>query len=642
MTDANVQQHWRGIPTLFMHGEESDVFNPQSATESALRLFNLIDPKRHDGTFADATHVKLLRVPGYGHMDPILAEHAHRTVFPKLERFFAHPTSPRGTDFDAIDDTALSIAIPPPPQAQLRAARIDANGQLHLRYVGALPAIATPVFTDLRLLHPAMSAQRSFHPARSNSARFRVVDVQLDPARYGPPDLAAVTAETSQLASEPEPRSYSRINQVAPDDSGLAQPFWLQRLQQRHSNDGRPLNSMHFIVGACLYPGTPFDRNVPERIFQAMDMHMQREPTDLLLLIGDQIYADATAGLMDPAALHDRYVARYESLLKNPVIARTLKQLPVHFTVDDHEITDNFAGASPERPDNLAFGLDARLQQRLRALRTGDVLQEQFEFARATAVGFIGSGRDTVRFPDHGTASPGRLWYPLDDGESHCPMFIMDTRSERSTDPVSGVRRMLSSEQLRALKGWLLDAHAQATDRPKFIVCGSVIVPVLREYHEHDALWVREDGFAGFPEETAELFEFIAAQQLRGIVFVGGDLHLSAIADIELHSAQSGDPRGAPGAPCVRITQIVASGLYAPLPFTNTAPKYYEWGIGTPKPLRLPSALTATYHAELLTDSNSHFVKVDVQEIGPGQGWKLAVQAVDSGGVVVGRAERTI
>ncbi len=641
MTDANVQQHWRGIPTLFMHGEESDVFNPQSATESALRLFNLIDPKRHDGVFGDATHVKLLRVPGYGHMDPILAEHAHRTVFPKLERFFAQPTSPHGTDFDDIEDIALSIAVPPPPFAQLRAARMDADGQLHLRYVDALPELATPVFTDLRLLHPAMAAQRSFHPAQCNSARFRVVDVQLDPARYGPPDLAAVTAETSDPDGGPEPRRYSRINQAAPAFAAaeVVQPFWLQRLQQRHRNGGQPLNSMHFIVGACLYPGTAFDRNVPERIFSAMDAHMQHEPTDLLLLIGDQIYADATAGLMDPAALYDRYTERYECVLENPVIAKTLKQLPVHFTVDDHEITDNFAGATPEHPDNLAFGLDARLQQRLRALRSGDVLQEQFEFARGTAVGFLGSGRNVRPFAHEVAASarthPSPLWYALDHhSETNCPMFIMDARSERTTDPVTAVRRMLSDTQMRALKDWLRDAHTHTPDRPKFIVCGSVIVPVLREYHQHEALWAREDGFAGFPEETAELFEFIAEQQLRGIVFMGGDLHLSAVADIELRSAD--------GAVAARVTQIVASELYAPLPFTNTAHRYYEWGAGAPQRLRLPSALTATYRAELVTDSSSHFVKVDVEASGAGQGWKLRVRAVDSGGAVVGQAERTI
>ena len=130
------------------------------------------------------------------------------------------------------------------------------------------------------------------------------------------------------------------------------------------------------------------------------------------------------------------------------------------------------------------------------------------------------------------------------------------------------------------------------------------------------------------------MFEFIAEKQLRGIVFVGGDLHLSAVADIEL--------RGADGEVAARVTQIVASGLYAPLPFTNTPPKYYEWGIGTPQRLRLPSKLTATYRAEFVTDSSSHFVKVDVEASGPGQGWKLRVHAVDSSGVVVGLAERTI
>src|SRR4029450_10626502 len=60
LTEANIRANWKEIPTLFFHGEESMVFNPQSAERSAIRLDAIINRDPVDRQ----TPVRLLRVPG--------------------------------------------------------------------------------------------------------------------------------------------------------------------------------------------------------------------------------------------------------------------------------------------------------------------------------------------------------------------------------------------------------------------------------------------------------------------------------------------------------------------------------------------------------------------------------------------------
>ena len=651
MTDDNVRANWQGIPTLFLHGEESDVFNPQSATESALRLSQLVDPAARDGRFGDATLVKLLRVPGYGHMDVIFGRHAVNDVFPHLQAFIANPAAPRAAPFQDIHDSQQTIAIPKPPQVQLRGAWIDAKGALQLRYVGALPAIATPTFDGLALVHPTMRIVRAFRQPQANHPRFLVVDAEVDPDAYSPPGVAAtVEAATVALPGDDADSSaldalaqaqlgagtrvFSLVNAAQARAHGDGAPHWLRRLRERHARGGAALPDMHFIAGACLYPGTPFDRNVPERIFGAMARHMDDEPVDLLLLAGDQIYADATAGLNDPAGLYDRYTERYETLLRSPLVAHMLLRVPTHVALDDHEITDNFAGVRQAPATGPVLGLDARLQHRLRALRSGIVEQEQFAFARGVAVGFIGSGRDVAPVGSQPPSS-SPLWYALDAAhEVNCPTFIADTRTERSIDPVTGERTLFGSAQFAALQAWLLEAARTHPAQPKFIACGSVIAPLLHEYHAFPALWRQEDGFAGYPQELGTLFALIARERIRGVVFVGGDLHLSAIADIELHAADQ---------PPVQVLQVVASGLYAPLPFTNTPWRYYNEGIHAPAVIHHAAVadVRAHYRATLLTDASSHFVKVDATAAGSDGRWQLRIRAIDVGGQVLAEEVRT-
>jgi cholesterol oxidase len=162
-----------------------------------------------------------------------------------------------------------------------------------------------------------------------------------------------------------------------------------------------------------------------------------------------------------------------------------------------------------------------------------------------------------------------------------------------------------------------------------------VLAPLAREYHAFPALWRQEDGFAGYPRELGALFALIARERVHGVVFVGGDLHLSAIADIELR---------APDERPVQVLQVVASGLYAPLPFTNTPWHCYSEGRQAPAAIHhaAEADVAAHYRATLLTDTSAHFVKVEAAARADDGRWQLRVRAIDACGQALAEEVRVL
>ena len=68
---------------------------------------------------------------------------------------------------------------------------------------------------------------------------------------------------------------------------------------------------------------------------------------------------------------------------------------------------------------------------------------------------------------------------------------------------------------------------------------------------------------AGFPASLRRLLEFIAEDDIRNVVFLSGDYHLSLAARMRLTK----------GSHTVHVLSVVSSGLYAPFPFANAQPR---------------------------------------------------------------------
>lgn len=625
LTDAGVQR-WRGIRTLFVHGEESDVFNAHSASRSAWRLHAALNGEGIvPAPGAAPTPVRLRRIPDYGHMDVILADSAAEQSFRHLEAFFrgefdagnvsARDAALRLDDYGHEDDPHDRQSSEPETGPILRAARIE-HGLLKLRYWAEAPGMNTSPPDDI-VLDRARSGRivAEIHPDGVESACYWV-DVECRPEDYRPPRLSFPLPRQGQPPDATmSGGDAARI--VGEGETSHVRPSWLTRLMRRAA--GEPARDCHFLVGSCHYPGTPFDRELAHRAFAGMGQ-LLGEPSfacDALFMIGDQIYADATANLLDPVAWRDRYLLRYREAFGAPGVQPVLQFLPVHFAVDDHEFADNYSGIGATRPVGPHRPRDE--DWRTQAIRRGRLGRAEFAFALGAARSYMSSAREAVPIGAGPVGTTG-LWYALDDDELGCPAFVMDTRSERCPAEPGTPARMMSPGQMESLLAWL--GQRSRDPRPKFVFAGSVIVPLAVEARAPGA-WLREDGFAGYPAELRRILAFIVEQQIPRVVFVGGDLHLSCVAQMELQL---------PGHAPVRALQVVASGLYAPLTVANIGKRGIDWDrdqmldLGDCRVSSLPT---------LLTRATSHFVRVSAERDVTGDGWTVRAEAYDHAAVLL-------
>lgn len=640
LTERNLK-NWIGIRTLFIHGEESEVFNPQSATRSAIRLSIILRSLQQGGT--SPIVVGLKRFSGYGHMDPILSDDAAVKSFPYIHHFFNGDFDnsircPRPgnaelvlDDIDENDDSHSSAPQQPTAGVILRSARI-LDGELLIRFWVELPTISTSPVENIDVIGQQPTRLQRI-PAPNIEDCYWWVDVTFASGKIGPSfDVRGISSglNISLFGARHFDRAFPTIlnNFITASISAQKKQQgifgWNQRLLDRLDKD-KMIRDFRFIVASCCYPGTPFDRELSDIAFEGIKMLLERgEPLDLLFLIGDQIYADASAGLLDPISWRDRYLERYRTLFRSAKVADVLRSIPTHFAIDDHEIANDFAGPVDGPTPSVQGGPKSEDKQST-DIESGNIDTNHLDRAVTAALSYIGSARNWQPF---GTQSqqPGKFWYALDDQhETTCPAFILDTRSERRRAAPGLATTVLDPDQLKALQDWLTENETDP--RPKFIFSGSVITPVTKDYSDAGA-WLREDGFVGYPDQLGEIVSHIVDHQIQRVVFVGGDLHLSCAAKMELHVKEKAS---------VTAIQIVSSGLYAPLPFANLSPNSVLWDQSTKFTLG-GSDCSIDYVAKQLDNGSPHFVAVtaepiktkDNQEI-----WCVTARSFDASGTQI-------
>jgi cholesterol oxidase len=581
--DPTQLQNWKGIRTLFMHGEESEVFNPQSATRSAIRLSQAL---------RSTTPIRLRRIVNFGHMDPILAETAPRESYRYLDYFF-QGCFDYSDHYKTRDDEQLAMDRIDPSDDPDAASRAK-------RHCG-------PVLRGIRLVDNKYVLRYWLElPTGLVSA--------VEPEQYLPAGFSKAV-EVPRPPSVP-PHFVWLDAEYAADKLPPAAAATAERLGKRTAGN---LDDCHFIVASCCYPGTPFDRESTDEAYTGINALLDNpdKASDALFLIGDQIYADSTAGLLDPYSWRDRYEERYWTAFNAPRAQRALVRIPTHFAIDDHEIANDFCGIDPQAPLQVQPDPNAR---RFAQMQSGRIESQQLQFARLAALQYMGS-------PWQGPPAPARkpqdLWYALDTEDLACPAFVMDTRSERQRQG-SQAARMMDPRQLEALKTWL--ARVGSVTRPKFIFMGSVIAP-LTQYAHAAGKWMSEDGWVAYRAQLDEIVAYIVAQQIQDVVFVAGDLHLSCVARLTLR-----DQRGIEQP--VAALQIVSSGLYAPLSFANTAMEDIDWGQKAVIPL---GSCAIDYSPESFGEQRPRFLRVSIAPRKVAPGCKVAVAPYDVQGRLCGR-----
>ena len=285
---------------------------------------------------------------------------------------------------------------------------------------------------------------------------------------------------------------------------------------------------LQFAFASCQYPAGFLDREIAHASYRGLadqvkaGLHLER-----LLLMGDQVYTDATYGLLDPARLDDRFRMPYEDL-KNRATG-PWACLPQHLlaaarmTLDDHELVDNwephYPGATGAR---FELGLAAYWAHQRRE-----------------------PPRDSIALPDDG---PG--WH----------LFMADTRTQRCHRCAETLSRasILGGPQTQALEDWLAQAPAEDL---KIVTSAAMLLPRVLQYID-DPLYL--DNWQGYPASFYRLLAFVCDRGLRNLVFLSGDTHLGCSVRVTVHNLTRGHSAS--------FSSHHAPALYAPYPFANESP----------------------------------------------------------------------
>jgi cholesterol oxidase len=308
----------------------------------------------------------------------------------------------------------------------------------------------------------------------------------------------------------------------------------------------QPKKSISFAVGSCQYPAGILDKEVAYRSYQQLNQHLESKPAntpEFLALLGDQIYADATAGFFDPSTKFDQFVAPYYRLYENQHVRSVLRKLPLYAMLDDHELSDNWEPVSN----------NPRLQK---------VLDETIDIG---VTAFLKFQRGQInRLKKNQTRDSRRpLWYSFE--RSGYPFFMCDTRTERSARTANNILKssttIMQQTQQSAIENWLQNTEE---NQPKFILSSSILLPRHRLNHASEnssANCIRSDGWDGYPVSLYKMLALVVDLNIKQLVFLSGDEHIGCYADIHICNLSSGKTAVA--------TSIHGPGLYTPFPFAN-------------------------------------------------------------------------
>lgn len=269
---------------------------------------------------------------------------------------------------------------------------------------------------------------------------------------------------------------------------------------------------------------------------------------DFFVALGDTIYADypSPAVPLTQATSLAEYRQKHDEVYSAHATLNTLADLrrstALFATIDDHEVTMNFAGGANAATDprfQTATGLinDAPLFERaLQAFHEYNPLRPAF-YGAVGGDGRMDQERKLYRYRTFG---------------SDAALFVLDTRSFRDA-PITALapsdysnpfavlsfisktfnagRTLLGSKQLQDLEADLLDAQQ------KGITWKFVAIPdPIQNLGPAGA----EERFEGYALERAALLKYIVDNKIQNVVFVAADIHGTIVNNLTYQTAAGG------------------------------------------------------------------------------------------------------
>lgn len=556
-----LRQQWPRGGTLLLHAKDNGMVSPVTNQRMSQSL-----------TAAGIAHQTQL-VEG-GHQDCLMGNSA-KALFQALDTFLqapviAPPAFPRaeqqlpltlpwlGPRIHAHDDGHLSLMVGGHPRYMHEWAFI-----VPLRWQSGQPIVCegAPALMGTRLVaHTgwiALDLWPYYHHAAQSYLVVTQADLSLiDPAAgmQPPPSL-----ERNTPAAATPLRPWAPVLQ---HPQACVHRLWLAKgeaMQQacvpQHAIEGLlwPLErhtDTAIALASCQYPAGVFDSVPAHASYQRMLHWSTQQHARGVLLIGDQIYADATVGLNDSMRREDRYERSYEAWLQIPPLRALMREVALYTQLDDHEIQNDWEpqASAPTAPNTFTNSASF-------ATRRDEGVRAFWQFQRGEP-------------PQQNTP----LWRSTTIANQ--PVFLLDTRTERGLRtwgevPPSSPSQLISDTQLQALQTWLLHMHAQDpihgpdSVSPKLIASPVWLLP--RTLHG-DTATQRLDDWGAYPQLLRELLAWIAQNGIRGVVFMCGDAHLAGLTRLQLMHTNTDS------AQAVQVHLIQTPALYAPYPFVNHQP----------------------------------------------------------------------
>lgn len=597
VTNDRIARHL-AFPIQLLHGEDNQLFDVAGAQTTFEQL------RRHHGGWQRAFctvrggEPAYLRIPRYGHLDPLIGDDAPLDVYRHVLRFF-------GGVHAQLDHAA---ACQPAACWSLRAPRLGPfvgwvrqDGDQAIVRVSFMPqdgGRCDPPKVVLRAWsHHLMRFITWRHPLQwhvddKTVVRMMWTDLRVplvNPPEYwqllvflpthaadeGPEHGPAATDEALECwidAVNQKARVPHTLPALVPPEHPMAHAeFRLPPVTFESLPRGQ---GVMFAAASCRHPGLGLDQqriDGPVRRFLSGPLP---EQVAFATLLGDQIYADATAGLVDPLSPVERFHERHETAFARGRLGDLLAALPVYMTQDDHEWIDNYPLASPllKRPwpqwtqPSLPFDTqDQRVAiMAARAARAFQRLQSPNQAKGAADYAFC-----------HGCTR----------------VFALDTRSRRQRN------RPQIVPDLAVLETWLKQPAAQQA--LNVVMCGSVVLPGLRPGSD-PASPGAIDTWQQAPAQRVQLLDLLVRHARGRFLLLSGDYHVSGAALLVIGDEAVG-------------AAIVAPPLYAPMPYANSS----VGSVFTDETLGLPGGnalrLQVPVGGEFAPGSGLGFVNVRLQ-----------------------------
>ena len=261
---------------------------------------------------------------------------------------------------------------------------------------------------------------------------------------------------------------------------------------------------------------------------------------ELLLLLGDNIYADVVDGRLVPST-PERIRAAYEMLAKEEGFATLRKNTPIMAVWDDHDFGNNDAGVEWIHKDVSA-----------------EIFHD-----------FFGTPKDSPKRKQQGLYD-AKIFGP--EGK-RTQVILLDTRYfrtelKKAKAPLPGSRSIPYEESTGAEAQMLGETQwkwlEEQLRQPAEVRIIASSIQVLSDEHIYEK-------WSNFPEERARLYQLIRQCEASGVILLSGDRHLG---EISLDTQAVGYP----------LHDITASGLnqankrWRPLEANRKRVAALQWG----------------------------------------------------------------